>query len=204
MIADLLKPETFSFFARFLLAGFVFISARSRFVGQERTAVGETLIEAVILSLINQMVYQLAAFNLPSIPLAPEPNVAAFYVEVLALPAILGGVSGWLVSRNWVPSGFRRFVLPVSRPVPEAFEFAFEAAGTPCYLIIVFADGREVLGYFGEHSYAGTDQRGGGIYIEKLYAEGSDGQWVPADPQRSAWVSLENVRSIEYFDQNGG
>jgi hypothetical protein len=203
MIADLLKPETFGFFARFLLAGFVFAAARARFVGQERPAVSETLSEAVVLSLINQMVYQLAAYLVPAIPVAPNTGDAAFFVEVLALPAVLGALSGWLISRNWVPAGFRKFVSPVSRPVPEAFEYAFVASDAPCYVIITFTDGREVYGYFGEQSYSGTDPQTGGIYIERLYSIDNDGQWVDAEPQRSAWVSLEDARSIEFLARNG-
>lgn len=203
MLGDLLQPQTFDFFARFLLSGFVFIAARSRFVVGERPAAGETIVEAVILSLVNQAVYRFG-FALPGLlPATPAPTEGAFFVEVLALPALLGALFGWLVSWNRVPAGFRRLIMPVTRPVPEAYEQAFAQVEAPCYLIVGFDDGREVLGYFGERSFAGTDPRGGGIFIEDVYVVHDDQPWRRADPPRSVWLSLEGARSIEFLNRDG-
>ena len=203
MIADLLKPETFGFFARYLLAGFIILSAQSRSIGQVRLDTGEMLIGAVILSLVNQLIYQLASRLWPGIPVIPAVGEPLFYVEILALPACLGLISAWLIGRNWVPPGLRTLIFPFSRPVPEAFELAFVEASSPCFVVITYADGREVLGYFGLQSYVGTDQAAGGIYLEKLYVLGSGGDWEPAQPERSVWLSLRDARSIEFVDPEG-
>lgn len=204
MIGDLLKPETFGFFAAFLLAGYVWLSAQSRLVGQERLAISETLISAVILSLINQAVYQLISLFIPVLPLLPAPGEAAFYVQVLAMPAILGLLTGWLLSRDWTPDGLRRLVFPLSRPTEDAFEVAFMEAEAPCYIIVSYADGREVFGFFGKQSFAGTDRVAGGLYLERLYVPDNAGVWKPAEPARSAWVSLTDARSIEFVVPEGG
>jgi hypothetical protein len=203
MFSELLKPETFGFFARFLLAGYVILSAQARFVGQERLAVGETLIGAVILSLINQMIYQLISLIVPALPLTPLIGQPAFYLEVLVLPAVLGFSSGWLLSRDWIPSGFRRFALPFAKPAEDAFEIAFLEARTPCFLIISFGDGRQVLGFFGPRSFVGGDRMTGGIHLERLYVLDEAGNWKAAEPARSCWVSLSDARSVEFVIPEG-
>ncbi len=165
MFSELLKPETFGFFARFLLAGYVILSAQARFVGQERPAIAETLIGAVILSLINQMIYQLISLAVPALPLTPQIGQSAFYFEVLVLPALFGLSTGWLLSRDWIPTGFRRFALPFAKPAEDAFEVAFLEARAPCFLIISFGDGRQVLGFFGPRSFVGGYRTNSGIYL---------------------------------------
>jgi len=53
-LPELLRPETSEFFASFLLAGFVMLSVRSRFVPIQRPRPSEAILDAVVLSLINQ------------------------------------------------------------------------------------------------------------------------------------------------------
>lgn len=167
----------------------------------ERPRPAETVVEAVILSLVNQLVYRLGFFWLPPELTAAQNGQLALLFEVLILPAVLGGLSGWFVSRNWVPDGVRRLVLPLTRPVPQSYEQAFTQVDMPCYVIVSFDDGREVLGLFASKSFAGADPVHGGIFIERLYTIGDDDEWRPVEPQRSAWLSLRNVRSIEFFDR---
>lgn len=199
-MTSLLTPETFAFFARFLLAGFVTMSARARFVTGERPKLSETVAEAVILSLVNQFLFRTIFFWLPAAIDGPRETEFLLLAEVLILPGALGLFAGWLVSRNWMPDGARRLILPVTRPVPQAFDHAFAQAGVRSFLIVTYLDGREVYGLFGENSLAGTDSANGGVFIESLYVIDEAGAWSPAFPSRSAWISLKDVRSVEFLE----
>ncbi len=198
-MSQLLSPETFEFFARYLLAGFVMLSARSRLVTGERPSINETLVEAVILSLINQTVTLLTFAWVPQSWTEANASISLF-LQVVLQPAALGFLFGWLVTQSWFPGGLRRLFLPVTRPVNQAFDHAFDRNDNPSFVIIAYHDGRQVLGYFGPRSMVGTDERNGGIFLERLYKLGKDGNWVEAVPNRSAWLALDSVRSIEFLE----
>jgi len=56
MFTQLLAPDTFEFFARYLLAGYVVIIVRARWVAGLRPKTAEQIVEAVLFSLIVQAV----------------------------------------------------------------------------------------------------------------------------------------------------
>lgn len=200
----LLTPDNFDFFARFLLAGWIIISIRSRFVVGERPKLAETLAEAVILSLINQLIFSLFSlgFDLGFPTRAPSARLN-FYAEVVLLPACLGLLFGWNLSRGWNKSLLRRLSMPIHLPKRRAYDHAFTQNQTEGFVILTFGDGTKVYGYFGENSLAGSDPEHGDIYLERLYAIGDDGQWFEENPPRSAFLDLADVRSIEFLKPEG-
>ena len=157
-MTSLLTPETFEFFARFLLAGFVTMSARARFVTGERPKLSETVAEAVILSLVNQFLFRTIFFWLPAAIDGPRETEFLLLAEVLILPGALGLFAGWLVSRNWMPDGARRLILPVTRPVPQAFDHAFaQAFELPVIHTVATPEGHEGGAWTGDGVQVGRD-----------------------------------------------
>ena len=205
-MTQLLAPETLEFFVRYFLAGFVFMSVRSWFVAGERPRINETLIESLILSLVNQIVALGSLGWLEST--LPSPTPAWFLVlQNVLQPMVLGALVGWLATRGWFPEGLRRIVMPTVRPVNSAFEFAFDDLAGPTYLILRFADGKEIFGFVGERSIASAPREKGGIYLEDIYSVAEDGIWHLVNPRRSAWIDTSELRSIEFIpleeDTNG-
>lgn len=195
-MGPLLTPETFEFFAQYLLAGFVFLSARSWIVAGERPRPNETLIEAVVLSLINQLVLLVTLEVLPA-PL--RRGTAGLFTQVVAQPLVLGLSVGWLVRANLLPQGLRRLFLPAVRPVSRGLDRALDRMGSQGFVIVTFDDGTVVNGYFGAESNAGTDEERGGLYVERLYSVEPDGTWIEILPRRGAWLALSDARTIEFI-----
>ncbi len=195
---QLVTPETFQFFAQYFLAGFVLLSARSWFVLGERPRPNETLIEGVILSLINQFVFIYSFGWLSPNWINANANIYLL-IEVLIQPLVIGGLAGWAIGANWFPAGLRRIFMPTTRPVRKTFGQAFDQLVEPVYVIVAFKDGKEVYGYFGEDSVASTDPEEGGIFFERLYDISEQGDWIEVSPNRSAWLTLDNVHSIEFL-----
>lgn len=199
---NLLTPETFEFFARYLLAGIVLISVRSRFIKGDRPETSERIFEAIILSLINQAVFLFlsrlaaAAIDIGSV----DPQVLLMS-EVLVLPAVLGIAAGWNLSRGWNRAFLRRLSMPIEHPVERAYDFAFERHQDGALVIVSFKDGTVVQGLFGAESLAANDPNRSEIYLERLYEVRDDGQWIEPQPGRSALISLDDLRSIEFLDQ---
>jgi len=160
------------------------LSIRSWWVKGERPKPNEVLFEAVVLSLVNQL---LALFTLRGVLSGVlDPSGTPFLVaEVLIQPVLLGLVAGWLADRNWMPDGFRRLLMPSVRPVGSALAFAFDRIDEPAFIIATYADGRTVYGYFGSQSLARSNEDGG-IFLESLYTLDDTGDWVEASPRLGA------------------
>ena len=207
MIADLLQPETFQFFAQYLLAGYVVIIVRSRFVAGLRPKPAELIIEAVIFSLWVQLFLVVAAVVLDwfgmgealAIRFGPEWRVSngVFLLKVLVAPAVLGAFLGWTLSAGWRNAVLRRLSLPVTHPVETAYDFWFGNQPEPSILLITFTDGTEIAGYFGESSLAASNRELRDIYLEHLYSVGESGELADPEVPRSALVNLADVRSVE-------
>lgn len=198
---QLLSPDTFEFFARYLLAGYVVIAVRARFIAGIRPKPAEVLIEAVILSLINQFlfgVWLLCPWISNALTQAPQFRTM---LEVVVQPVFLGCVFGLNLSAGWKNAFLRRISIPVVHPTERAHDFAF-AGREPCFVIVTYEDGTSVRGYFGPNSIAASDEGRSDLYLERLYGDPEDGTdtWVELAPSRGAWMSLAAVRSIEFLE----
>lgn len=201
---SLITPANFEFFARYLLTGFIIMSIRTRFVVGERPKVSEALVEAVILSLINQLVFTVAV-SLASFvyPVANSPKRLLFFAEVLVTPSVLGLLLGWNLSRGWNNALLRRLAMPVQSPVRRAYDHAFTVTPNERFVILTFVDDTKIYGLYGENSLAATDAARSDIFLERLYTVAADGQWLEQVPARSALISLDGLRSLEFLEPEG-
>ena len=215
---QLLTPETFEFFARYLLAGYVVIFVRSAFVVGLRPKPTELLVEAVVLSLIVQLFVlplEWAHGYLTALPSAEDwwewfrrpPEGLKFFIRVLLVPVALGTMLGLFLQSNFRNSLLRRFSLPVVHPVRRAHDFAFGVDRSAGFVEVTYEDGTKVAGWFGENSLAATDDRRSDLFLERAYIIKDDGDWVEPSPPKSVLISLSSVRTIEFIpeenDPNG-
>jgi hypothetical protein len=209
---QLLAPETFEFFARYLLAGFVIYAVRGFYVLGDRPKQSEIIFEAIVLSLINQFVWLfvepgLRLWNLvPGLPpfwLLTENSHALFFAEILVQPAVLGLVLGLNLHRGWNAAILRRLSMPVVQPTRRACDHVFGQLRQASFVIMTYEDGTRVYDYLGEGSFIGSDAMSGDVFIERLY-DVLDGQWRETRPPRSAWLSMAGVRSIEFLTLDEG
>lgn len=198
-----LAPETFEFFARYLLAGFVIYSVRGYYIVGERPKQTEILFEVLVLSLINQALLLVTGpvFGWIATQIhIPANGMAArigFFTEILIQPALLGLLLGLNLSRGWNEAILRRLSMPVVQPTRRAYDHLFGEQMGEAFLVVTFDDGEVVYGYFGERSFAGSDRESGDLLLENIYSLSENGDWVLANPPRAALVRLDNVRSIE-------
>ena len=204
----------FEFFARYALAGFIIFMIRNAYAMGERPKIGDVAFDVVLFSLLNQLVWGLSAWTvagiaeaawatgyLPGVPASVAPGQkAAFFLEVLALPVLIGTVSDHALRHGWARGLLRVVSLPVVDPIPRAYDHVFSQRG-PCFVILSFRDGRTIHGYYGPDSRAGRDPGRSEIYLERLYEVDKDGQWRETNPPRAALVNLDGLRAIEFIQQ---
>lgn len=209
-MAELLRPETFEFFARYLLAGFIVLSVRSRLSASRSPRASEVLFDAVILSLINQAVFLATLAFASMIPvLSSLFNSTAttvggwlFFVEILVFPIGLGILFGRFAGSSAIGRIIRRLSMPGTHPISEAYDFVFSGGKQKGFVILTYNDGTVIYGYFGDLSFAASDDKRSDIFLEALYvAEGE--QWKLATPPRGAWIRLDGIRSIEFLGDGG-
>lgn len=197
-MTQLLSPDTFEFFARYLLAGYVVIAVRSRFVVGEKPRATEVIAEAVIFSLLSQLVVEFLHWTFPK-PIG-LPERAQFFIEVVLIPAVLGLLLGLNLSKGWNNAFLRRLSMPIVSPIQRAHDYAFGENRRPCLVIVTYEDGTVIRGWFGPSSLAASDRERSDLYLERLYYVDDMDQWIELSPGRSALVSLAQVRSIEFLD----
>lgn len=199
-MTDLIDPANFQFFARYLLTGLIIIWVRGNFAVGERPRLSEMAVEAVVLSLVNQLAAQLLIWLAGAIDLPKPPPELSFFAEVLVLPAFLGLAFGLSLSKGWSHAVFRRLSMPVQNPIRRAYDFAFTFNETEGFVIVTYEDGTKVHGYYGENSLAANDPDRSDLYLERIYEVGEDGQWYEKTPPRGALLSLSTLRSIEFLE----
>jgi len=203
-MAALLTPETFEFFARYLVAGYIVIFVRSAFVAGLRPKPAELLIEAVVLSLLVQLfttaLSWLIAALTPSLIDGATPELG-FAVRILVVPACFGALLGVFLRSNWRNGVLRRLSLPVVHPVRKAHDFAFGNNRAPGLVEITYNDGTKIGGWFGVNSLAATDDARSDLYLERAYVISDEGTWTEPSQPRAVLLSLKDVRSIEFLLQ---
>ena len=204
---QLFSPETFEFFARYFLAGFVIYAVRAFYVLGERPKQTEIVFEVIVLSFINQFVWLmieplLFLWNLiPGLTNGLVLDTEArflFFVEVLIQPAFIGLLLGFNLRRGWNAAILRRLSMPVVQPTRRAYDYVFGELREESFIIVTYEDGTTVYGYFGAASFAGSDAANGDLFVERLYSLSSE-VWVATDPPRSALLTMSSVRSIEFL-----
>ena len=210
---DIFKPDTFDFFAKYFLAGFIIASVRARYVIGEKPSSADVIYEAIILSLINQLIFQALASiavwigpafsNWPTIVgLYEAGDYFSLQLEVLVLPAVLGLLTGLILRAGWNTPILSRLAMPIIHPTQRAYDYAFGDITTDRFVIITYFDGTMIYGYFGDQSLASSAPDRGDIYIERLY-DLIEGVWTPTEPPKSALLILKDLRSIEFIRSSG-
>ncbi len=206
----LLTPQTFEFFATYLLAGYIVIIVRSKFIVGLQPKPAELVIEAIILSLINQLaaaaIHEIASWVGLIVWVDDRLEVSAvdtqlvFLAKILILPTFIGLLLGYNLTAGWKNAFLRRLSLPVIHPVQRAHDYAFGNDRHSGFVMITYDDGTLIAGFFGEKSLAATDANRSDLYLESLYKIDEDGNWEEPTPQRSGWINLVNVRTVEFLD----
>ncbi len=211
MAKDLITPETFEFFARYVLSGFLIILVANAFIFGRKPKTSEALLEIVLYSLLNQLVWFLLSslvlwFHglfvevgvlLPD-RLKPNANVS-FYLQVLVQPVAIGWLIGLSRRNRWLHPISRALSLPIADPYPRAYDHVFAEFEGEKLVIVAFEDGKNIYGLFGYNSRASRDPEHSEIYVQQLYDVDGTGKWKASDPPKSAFINLDGVRAIEFI-----
>ncbi|MEM9437239.1 MAG: DUF6338 family protein [Pseudomonadota bacterium] len=210
---------TYEDWLRFILAGFIIWVVRNAYAQGERPKLAELALDIILLSVINQIVWQLllwagggflaaaqAASTKPEhfvgIDLSPQTLIV---IEALILPTALGIGMGLALRSRRLEGLLRAMALPVTGPVRRSYDAVFGEIDVGVYVIVTLDDGTVIYGYYGPNSKAGRDAERSEIYLEEIYnLEDVTSDWESFDPPRSALIRLSSLRSVEFLNWKSG
>ena len=86
--------------------------------------------------------------------------------------------------------------------MPTAWDWYFSQRPNSI-LLIKMKDDTEIIGYFGEKSYATSYPNDGSIYIEKVYTKDENGALKIVDNSNGILIAKDQYTTIEFYNLTG-
>ena len=157
------NPETLIIFALFIVPGYIFYKIFNLTIPSERYLAKDNFTEIIAYSLLN---------NTPILFIDKNSDyyqICLFFILII-LPIIMVFFISWLSKREWFLKEFPHFT-------KSHWEYAFseiERSESTAIITFTMNDGSEIIGFFGENSYATSYPNSGSIYLEKTYDDNDD------------------------------
>lgn len=86
---------------------------------------------------------------------------------------------------------------------PSAWDFKFKDIKKE-WVIITLSDKRTVAGFIGENSFVSSNSKERDLYLDKVYKINKNGEWEERERTDGIWIKNEEIRSIEFFNDEEG
>ena len=160
-LENLVKVEYLMVFVVLVLPGFLIMKIIKLKVPNKDFLLKDMLFEALSYSLLN---LSLIGW-LPYLTIKNELHsffiFISFIFSVIIFPILLAFIYVKIISSEYFMKNF-------DIQIPTAWDWYFSQRPN-CILLISLKNGSEVIGYFGEKSYATSYPNEGSIYLEKVY-----------------------------------
>ncbi len=165
-LKDLTAIEYLIVFIALILPGFIIIKMIKLKVPHKDFLLKDMLFEALSYSLLNLVLIAWLPYLLIYNEYHSFYVFMSFIVSFIIFPIFLAFMYIKIISSEYFMSNF-------NIQVPTAWDWYFSKRPN-CTLLIKLKNGSEVIGYFGEKSYATSYPNEGSIYLEKVYIRNSD------------------------------
>lgn len=197
-LQNLLKLEYILAFSTFIVPGFIIMKIIRLKVPNKEFLLKDVIFEAFAYSLIN------IAFLgwIPYFLLKNGYEICAIIAFILILticPVILA-----LLYVKFINSKLFRDRFNIQ--IPTAWDWYFSQRPI-CLVRIYLKDGNEIIGYFGESSYATSFPNDGNIYLEQVYVKNEKNELIASEGSSGILISKDSYSLIEFYkvegEQNG-
>jgi len=189
-ISDLIKLEYLLAFTTFLLPGFIFIKIIKLKVPTKESFLKDMLFEAFAYSLLNLTIFGWMPYLLLSNNMI-NWAIFTFIVALTICPVLLA--FGYIRAIN---SNF--FMTNFDIQIPTAWDWYFSQRPNSI-LLVHLKDGYEVIGYFGDKSYATSYPNDGSIYLEKVYTKDKSDMLKLVENSNGILIARDQYVSIEFY-----
>ena len=195
----------------FLVPGYICQSFFNLFVPGRRLDPLSTLLQYVLLSLVNYVIFMgaipLRLLKLDvAIVVISELSLAELGVLILGGPialALLRAVSHRhrLLERALSKIPLLKDLSSPVDPIPSAWDWKFSRQGSPSWVVIRLADRTQVAGYFGKGSFSSSDAAERDIYLERVYTiDTPTKMWIEVERSGGILIKASEIHSVEFFE----
>lgn len=122
---------------------------------------------------------------------------------LLALPALVGGVSGWLLGRDALQRLLAKLGMSSADLTPTAWDAAFRPGGKGAWVYVYLRGLAEpIVGRYGADSIAGVTPSPHDLYLEQQYRI-VDGALMEVPTTAGVWLSEDEIEFIEFYRNTG-
>lgn len=195
MIDSLIKIEYILAFTSLILPGFIIMKIIKLKVPNKDFLLKDMLFEALSYSLLNLAI----TGWIPYLFYIYELKVVAFISFVLLLtvsPILLALSYVTIISSKWFRNHF-------DIQMPTAWDWYFSQRPN-VFILVKLKNGSEIIGYFGENSYATSYPNEGTIYLEAVYQKSNDNTLELINNNDGILILKDTFDTIELFKINLG
>ena len=192
---DLIQLEYLLAFATLILPGFLVMKFIRLKVPNKDFLLKDMLFEALVYSLLNLAIFGWAPYLLLYYEYIVL-SIIAFIFTLTISPVLLTFCYIKIIDSKWFSKYF-------DIQMPTAWDWYFSQRKN-AILLIRMVDDTEVIGYFGNNSYATSYPNEGSIYMEKIYRKSSDSQSIEEIPSSQGMlITKDKYKTIEFYKTEG-
>lgn len=194
IIEKLLQLKVIIGFAVLILPGFLIMKIIRLKIPNKEFLLKDVIFEALAYSLLNLSIfgwlpYYLFKYNYDLF------GILASIFTLIVSPLLLAFVYIKLISSKIFMKNF-------DIQMPTAWDWYFSQRPN-VILLVHMKNGVEIIGYFGEKSYATSFPNEGSIYLEKVYTKDKNGNLIAVKNSNGILIANNEYLLIEFFDNRG-
>lgn len=98
---------------------------------------------------------------------------------------------------NLIYKMFEKLKIRAIHSTPTAWDYIFSQQNSD-YVIITLTDDTKIKGWFSMNSFASSDPEERDLYIEELYYEEDEQEWVKDKGSNGVYISKDQIKFIEF------
>ncbi len=193
-IENLLQIKVVIAFAVLILPGFLIMKIIRLKIPNKEFLLKDVIFEAISYSLLNLSIFGWIPYLLFSNN-CEGWGISSSILILTISPLILAFVYIKVISSNFFRKNF-------DIQMPTAWDWYFSQR-PDAILLVHLKNGEEIVGYFGEKSYATSFPNDGSIYLEKVYTKSETGEINIVENSNGILIANNEYLSIEFFENNG-
>jgi len=183
-------------FVTYVAPGLVILWARARFLSGRMLAGKDGVLGYITLSVVFLLLVQLGIL-LATGRVTPPHELTPWWPAIsLVGAAAFGAALGLDGANGWTRRGLARLGLGVVAAHGTAWDAKFSRL-TPCLMVVTLKDGSGIAGWCGEESFIGSDPAGRDLYLEQVYADDGQGNWVIQSEGAAVYIVGSEIRAVE-------
>ncbi len=192
---ELLTSENWELFVLLAMPGFISLKAYARIHPVEDKPFSDSVLEAVVFGLFNAIILSPLVGMLDKQEWYEGDWFFQYIWQLLAF-IIFPITWAWLLNLGLSKVADNKWTLSRHRTSWDHFFSRKE----PCWVKVYLNDDTQVLGWFGENSYASSFPASGHLYVEEVWAIDDDGTPLSIPATRGMIFRPDDYKFVELFD----